>query len=265
MKEKIQPLLIFTLVMVSLVSCRGFYERVSLTGKGEVVSQGLTLPSFKSLKLEIPAKVILKQGNQQTVIVEGQQNIIDKIVKEVKGEHWDIRFPRKSYLAALKNNQQRNFDDWQDDPHEGYNRYKPVTIYITVPELEKVAVSGSGKLFGESPFTVNESLELRLSGSGKMSLEAHAKSILVSVRGSGKMELKGQSQLMDVKVSGSGRLNASELKSDETSVVVRGSGNAKVHANKQLQVKISGSGDVRYQGEPQLQSKIYGSGSVRQL
>jgi hypothetical protein len=54
-----------------------------------------------------------------------------------------------------------------------------------------------------------------------------------------------------------------EMKSDEVSVNIAGSGDASVHADKVLEVRIAGSGDVVYTGNAAtVNAKVAGSGSV---
>jgi hypothetical protein len=54
-----------------------------------------------------------------------------------------------------------------------------------------------------------------------------------------------------------------ELKAEEVSINIAGSGDAAVHADKSLEVRIAGSGDVVYTGNPAtVSTKVAGSGSV---
>jgi Putative auto-transporter adhesin, head GIN domain len=54
-----------------------------------------------------------------------------------------------------------------------------------------------------------------------------------------------------------------DLKSDDVSVSIAGSGDAAVNAQKTLSVSIAGSGDVVYTGDAMVKSSVAGSGSVK--
>ena len=91
-------------------------------GNGEVVSKDLKLDKFTGIELSFSGDVIITQGATQKVRVEGQQNIIDLINTDVSGVNWKIGF--------VKN----------------VNNHKNLTIYITIPTLTKIGISGSGSI-----------------------------------------------------------------------------------------------------------------------
>ena len=64
-------------------------------------------------------------------------------------------------------------------------------------------------------------------------------------------------------VKGSGDVDAFDLQTRNSSVVITGSGNSRVSAADKLQAKITGSGDVLYKGHPQISQSITGSGKVK--
>jgi hypothetical protein len=68
---------------------------------------------------------------------------------------------------------------------------------------------------------------------------------------------------MTIKLSGSGGVDASDLRCDDVTVGIAGSGDAMVHASRSLVASIAGTGAVRYSGDPSVQQSIAGSGSVR--
>ena len=63
-------------------------------GEGATVSQSLELPSFHSVNLNISAEVIIQQGDEQQVVVTGQENIINLIELDVRNSTWNIDFDK---------------------------------------------------------------------------------------------------------------------------------------------------------------------------
>ena len=88
---------------------------------------------------------------------------------------------------------------------------------------------------------------------------------LAEVRGSGNMNLIGDTKSFRGEIVGSGDIRAFELKSEETTVKIVGSGDAEVYSSVKLNVNVAGSGDVRYKGGAQVDSHIAGSGGVKKL
>lgn len=210
-----------------------------ISGKGPVVKRQLDLSSFDKLILSNNAKVYLRQGRTQSVEVEAQENIIDNLVKDVSGNTWKIRF---------------------DQP---VRRYEGMKVYITVPTLTGLRISGSGSINGENKFTGLQELGVSVSGSGDINLELDAKRIDSNISGSGDIRLAGSTGALEIRISGSGEVEASELVSDSCKVRISGSGDCEVEVKNDLDVHISGSGDVNYKGRPRVNTRITGSGDVR--
>jgi hypothetical protein len=209
-----------------------------IRGEGPKVTKDLDIATFNGIGLSIDATVYVTQGNSQSVRVEAQQNIIDNLKREVKDGVWKI---------TTKNNVRK---------HDG------ITIWITVKELSRIAVSGSGEVTGKNKFTTSSDLSLAVSGSGDIVLDANSKSTEGVISGSGSIKLSGNTGQSNFVISGSGDVMAADLASGSCSVVISGSGDVSVHAKDKLDVVISGSGDVYYKGNPNVKSKISGSGDV---
>ncbi len=210
-----------------------------ISGEGGKVTETLNLSSFDAFSLNIDADVYLTQGSSQSIKIEAQKNILDNIKRDVEGGYWKIKYDKD------------------------VKRHDGVKIWITIPDLEKVAVSGSGNVIGQTPFSNLNDLKLAISGSGDIRLDANSKSLSASVSGSGDFELNGRTGDAEFNISGSGDIEAGGLQAENCKVNIAGSGDASVYVNSNLDVGIAGSGDVVYSGNPRVKSKIAGSGDVK--
>jgi len=213
----------------------------TISGEGKVVSQEIQLDNFHEIGLSFSGKVILTQGSPQKIVIEGQQNIIDNIKKEVRGGSWNIEFDRNVKKA------------------------EPVTITITIPMLDEIALSGSGTILSTNTFRNIDKLEIGMSGSGHVDFGFEAKSTELAMSGSGKANLSGTSNDLEISMSGSGSVNAKDLVTKKCEVNISGSGNAAVHVNGDLRAAISGSGNVTYTGSVNVDAAISGSGRVSKI
>lgn len=207
-------------------------------GKGPMVERKLELASFDAIKVTNSADVYIKQGNTQEVVVKAQENLIDLINTEVNNKQWKIKFDKN------------------------VNSQKGIEVYITIPYLTGVAVSGSGDVYGKGEFDNLDDLYIGVSGSGNINLAFEAKAVSAKVSGSGDLKLKGSASSFEAAISGSGDISAMDLKTPEASIRVSGSGDCSIHAVDDLDVRISGSGDVDYAGRPRVKSRISGSGDL---
>lgn len=201
---------------------------------------------FSEISLRISAKVHLEQGSKYNLEIVAKPSTLDEIITEVKDGKLIIRFPNKNYF-------------WKTfQPGE-------VTIYVTMPEIKGLGISGSGDIVADDLLKTKE-IELAVSGSGNIRLsELAAERVTALISGSGDIVLAGSRDAQDlsVSISGSGNFKALDFSADDVSVKVSGSGNVGVGANKNLYVRLFGSGNVTYKGRPLIDQAISGSGKVK--
>lgn len=208
-----------------------------IRGSGPSVVEVLNMNEFDGLSLRVSANVFITQGPVFEVRAEGQANVIRELELDVRNGFWEIEFDRCV----------RNEDD--------------LRIYITMPVITELQISGSGDIFGENIF-ITDDIDLRVSGSGNMDLALEADDINATISGSGDIRLEGTADDLNIQVAGSGDVFAFDLAASSADVNIRGSGDVEVFLSSALDVRISGSGDVFYKGNPLIDSRISGSGRI---
>lgn len=228
-----------SLVLISLFSvfgigCQSIGDCIN--GSGPVVTSTLDLSPFHSLNFSGSDIVYLSQGEEQEVIVEGQQNVIDLLNRSVQNGVWDVRIM------------------------ECVRRHEPLVYYITMSDIQGLSMTGSGKIIGENRLNATE-LDIRLTGSGSIDAEINA-SVDCEITGSGEVILNGDSESADISVTGSGVYEGYDLKTAQADVNIQGSGDVYLTCTDILDVLITGSGTVYYKGNPSINSSITGSGKL---
>jgi len=185
--------------------------------------------------------VYLTQGPASQVKLEGESNILPYVETRVEDG--------KLIVGTLHN--------------ININTSHDLNVYVTVPQLKDVTLSGSGNIIGKTPLTSTEPMEFSLAGSGDIKVTVDAPDVKTSLAGSGKMELQGQTRNLKVEIAGSADFKSEDLKSETAEVTIMGSGSAYLFASVSLGVTIGGSGDVYYKGDPALTSKVFGSGTLK--
>jgi hypothetical protein len=101
-------------------------------------------------------------------------------------------------------------------------------------------------------------------GIGEFSVDitVPANTIETILSGAGTVTLSGEVTSQQVTLEGSGTVEAFDLTTDETSVLLTGQGTVSVRASEQLNVDLPGAGAVFYKGDPQLNVRVTGAGSV---
>lgn len=226
---------IFTLLVFS-----GLFFSNPLFAKEEVRN----VATFSEVTLRIDAKVYIEQGDEQKVVVGAKSSTLEELITEVKGRALIIRFPNKNVF--------------RNDFHPG-----AIEIHITVPDIDKLSVSGSGDIFLDD--VKSRIIDLYVSGSGGITFEnLDSKRVAATISGSGNITIKGGAVADELKaaISGSGNINAKNFEATNVIVHTAGSGNCSITSNGSIKARIAGSGDVRYKGNPSIDSSVAGSGRV---
>ncbi|MBK6284208.1 MAG: DUF2807 domain-containing protein [Draconibacterium sp.] len=200
---------------------------------------------FPEISLRISAKVYLEQGEKQSVRIVADSETLEQIITEVKGRTLNIKFPTNNI-----------FKKW--DPGK-------IEIYISVPEVDGLNLSGSGDIISEKIET--RILDLLISGSGNIKIEQlTAERVSATISGSGNIKIEGSGVADELKtrITGSGNMDASGFEAKNVDAQTSGSGNSSVFSNGSIKVRIAGSGNVYYTGNPAIESSIAGSGKVKE-
>ncbi|MBS7564131.1 DUF2807 domain-containing protein [Mucilaginibacter sp. Bleaf8] len=206
--------------------------------------QDRRLSGFNAVSVAGSFDVYIKQGSTESVKVEADDDVIDRIVTEVKD-------------GELRISTKKSSSDW------GFNwGSKKRVVYVTVKDVNSISLSGSGDVYFKDGIRASK-LQVRLSGSGDISGKIDVGTLESSIAGSGDITLSGRAQSSSISVAGSGDFTGRDLVTNSTTVKVVGSGDARVNANQQLNASIAGSGDVYYTGSvKQVSTSKSGSGGI---
>ncbi|MEQ8413074.1 MAG: head GIN domain-containing protein [Imperialibacter sp.] len=224
-------------------------------GKGDIVRRDVDIEAFTGINMTMAGNVTIERGEALSVEVEGQPNILDLISTDVEDGQWTI-YPR----SCVSN-------------------HKDFSVFITLPELENVTLTGSGSittldsfdddvdilLSGSGKITYagqGEEANVALTGSGKITFSGDFADITVSHSGSGSVLLSGAADFLKATCSGSGGIDAYELVAANAQVVNSGSGSSKVYVTSELEAVVSGSGSIFYRGNAVVDETDNGSGSI---
>lgn len=206
-----------------------------------VTKESRNVSGFTKVSFGISGNMYISIGNEFKVTLEGDKDDLEDVITEVSGGR----------LVVKKDNWNMNFNE-------------KVTVYITMPELEGLGVSGSGKAEIKDAVRTND-LNLSVSGSGKLyTSEVTVSDLKCSISGSGDIILGGgNASRADLSISGSGNYTGETTKLGSVDISISGSGNCVVNVTESLKAGVSGSGDVTYIGNPKVDARVSGSGKVR--
>lgn len=234
--------LVVTLVLAITASCSAQWGK-KIKGNGEKVTIERSTSDYDAIAVSGWFDVDLVDGKEGQLTLEGESNLLEYIVTEVKNGKLVIK---------TENNVNLKPSDWNSG----------IRITVPVERVSSISLSGSGDIVSKTTIKT-EKLETAMSGSGDITLEIETNSVRASMSGSGDITFIGTTTDFAATISGSGDIKAFDLEADNVEATVSGSADIKVTANKRLQARVSGSGDITYRGNPEkLDTKTSGSGDI---
>jgi hypothetical protein len=213
-------------------------------GSGNIVSEPREVSDFTGVALSGSGNLTITQGDNETLTVEADDNVMEWIETEVRSGTLHLGF--RSGVNII-------------------NTSRAIEYRLTVRDLNSLTVSGSGNANAEN--LVGEDVTITVSGSGEVQIdELTASTVTVVISGSGDVDVNGgAAEQQAITVSGSGQYRAADLPSESADVDISGSGDATLWVAEMLDIVVSGSGNLDYYGTPQVNQRVSGSGDVRSL
>jgi len=193
-------------------------ERHTVVGSGQIINEDRDIAEFSSVDVSGSMNVRISRGERARCTVEGDDNIVPLVKTEVHGGKLKVFFER------------------------GVSIHRDVNVYLEVPLITRVSLSGSGDI--DITDVTRDEVSLEIDGSGDISAT-------------------GEVGTLSVEIDGSGNMRLFDLHAARASVEINGSGDVQINAGESLDCEINGSGDIRYAGNPEsVRKTVRGSGSI---
>ena len=236
--KKLFPILTLILISISLSAC----QFTVIRGSGNLVTESREVSDFDKVRLDGAGRLYITQGEEESLEIEAEDNIIDKLTSDVENGTLVLGYDEKPWRTTVI-------------PTNG------ITYTLTVKDLTGLTFNGAGDL--EMADLETSSLDVEINGAGQLSIdELTAEDLVVHIAGTSTISVSGEVSSQDVLIDGAGNYKAEDLKTESTSIEINGIGNAVVWATDSLEINIDGGGTVNYYGSPSVTQDINGLGDI---
>jgi hypothetical protein len=217
-------ILTFTLaVLVSAAASAQLFETVR--GNHNVVKKDRKVGSFTGIKVSSGIDVFLRQGNNESLSVEADENLHEYILTEVKGGVLHIYSEVTIRDAEMKR------------------------AYVTMKDIASLSTSSAGNITGETPVKTDR-LRLSTSSAGDIDLEVNANDLEIDISSAGDIKLTGEADKLEADLSSAGSLKAYDLQVKEADISVSSAGDANINVSERITARASSAGSINYKGNP---------------
>jgi len=222
--KSLRSFLVAAIILVTTSCINGQMWR-SVEGHGNVVTKERKADSFTGVKVSSGIDVYLKQGNEESVSVEADENLHEYILTEVRGGVLNV--------------------------YSEYNirHAEKMRVNVVMKEINSIRTTSAGDVVGQTPIN-SDRLELSASSAGDIKIETHAKTVNIDISSSGDISVSGDTDFLRADLSSAGDLNAYDLKSREADVSVSSAGDADINVSERITARASSAGDINYKGDP---------------
>jgi len=216
-----------------------------ITPSDVIISETRDVSGFTAISMGTLGKVILSQGNSESLKISGSDNLVPLIKTTVSNGTLNIETDENINVTS-------------------FNNTNMLTFIIGVKDLSSLTVSGLGDVSMETLST--PSLTLTMSGAGNVQLkQLTADALNITVSGLGSVDIAGEVDKATIDIPGAGTMNTPDLKIKTANVTIPGLGNATLWVTDQLTGNISGAGTISYYGNPQIDVTKTGLGTYKSL
>jgi hypothetical protein len=213
-------------------------------GSGNVVTEAREVSGFRAIEVSYPAQVLVMQGNEESLKIEAEDNLLPNLKTQVRNGTLEIFYKRENGKHV--------------------NPTKTVKITIIVKDLAEVDFTSAGELTIEK--LKSDNLDVSLSGAGNLDLDdIRVKGLGVNLSGAGSMTASGVADNLDLNISGFGDFKGADLHGKVARVNISGAGSATVWVDEDLTAGISGAGSISYYGSASVTKQISGVGGVNRI
>jgi hypothetical protein len=213
-------------------------------GSGILVTEPREVGGFTALDLSGMGTVRLTQGDNETLTVRTDDNILPLIKTEVRAGTLFISIDSR-------------------DHHHGIS---PTHLSYEVGARALRAISVAGVAEIDAGPVATDDLRVNLSGAARATFaEVTADALHVTTAGGHSLAISGTVDEQAITIDGVCDYQAKGLASRATTVEIIGTGHVVIRVGEELNITINGAGEVEYLGSPVVNQHVLGGGVVRQI
>ncbi|WP_339917780.1 head GIN domain-containing protein [Yeosuana marina] len=236
----LSKIIVTTLLSFLLFSCNfDMNFGIGVTGNGNVRIQDRALnESFNAIEASHGLDVFLTQGNDESIVVEADENLLQLIKTEVKNNVLHIYAEKNIGHATSKK------------------------IMVTFKDISKISSSSGSNVVATNIIT-GEYLELNTSSGSDMTLTVNTTNLNCNTSSGSDLKLSGKTDKLTADASSGSDIKAADLMTQSSRVSANSGADITVNTSKELTANANSGGDITYYGNPKTVNKNGGpSGSI---
>lgn len=188
-------------------------------GSGRIITENRNLSECSGIIISSVGTVYLTQSDEQSILIEADDNIIDRVITRNLGGSLSISLAEGSYSNIT------------------------LRLYVSLKTITNLSISGAGLVECDEPIT-SDNITCYVNGAGKIKLAGKGNNINCLIDGAGNIDAKDfMADTCDVVVNGTG--NCTVFVMDNLDASVNGVGSIIYYGNPtKITTSITGLGQI---------------------
>jgi hypothetical protein len=204
---------------------------LGIKGNGNVQLENRTLnQSFNAIKASQGLDVYLTQGNEESIVIEADENLHNLIKTEVKDNELRIYAEKNIGYASSKK------------------------IMVTFKDISKITSTSGSDIVSTNTIHANN-LELNSSSGSDMKLDINTNSLYCNSSSGSDLKLSGKTEKLFAEASSGSDIKAADLITESSQVKATSGADITVNTAKELTADANSGGDIKYYGNPEKVNK----------
>lgn len=217
-----------------------WWKGETVEGSGKVVEVKRPLSGFKAIEVSEGIDLVIRQGDQEAVVVKADDNVVKYIRTEVDGNVLKI-----------------------DMDGGGIRSTKVLMVDVTFRDLVRIEGSSGSDIISEGLISV-PALRIHMSSGSDLKLEVETGELICELSSGSDAVLRGRVENLFIDASSGSDIKARDLEAINGRLQLSGGSDAWVHVTGELEMEASGASDITYSGSPRIVSqKSSGASDIR--
>jgi hypothetical protein len=233
-----------TVLLCAALLIAGCADMTFVPGSGNTVREERSVDDFTAVSICCGMHLEFTEGDQITVVLEGDDNLLPDIETVVQDEQLTVRFRRPFTFFSVQRN-------------------RAVTAIITAPTLQGLELSGGAEANADQITT--DTLHLLVSGGSHINIDTlRVDQLSAELSGGGEIRIDtGTINQQEVDASGGSHYRLEDVQSSSATLDLSGGSEAHIRVSESLHVNASGGSELNYAGSPTVEQNISGGSRVR--
>ncbi|MBN1767640.1 MAG: DUF2807 domain-containing protein [Prolixibacteraceae bacterium] len=216
------------IVLVFLVSIQFVTTSCAINshvGNGHVVKEERDISGFNSISASAGLNIYLTQSDEEQLTVEADENLMDYIITEVRGNELKCTVDGNIYRSSKLN------------------------VYVSYSLLNSISVSSGADIETENVLRSNEII-INASSGADADLLVESETISCQSSSGANIKLKGLCEQFNANSSSGADIKAADLSSKSAEVVASSAGDIRISVSERISANASSGGDIVFYGSP---------------